>query len=426
MFTLDWLMVGFDYGKSAETRGRDLEMKFSLAAMAAVSVVALNATHAVAQSGREDGIPAGSFVLKPSVEFGIRYDDNIAQENVQAEDDIILAVSPTVKAVSDWRRHRLEIDTGVTVDRFVDNTADNSIDARFGVKGRVDVTRATKIDGLISYRRGHDNRGDDVAANQAEPTKHDTFRSQIIVRTQPNRLSLSGGGGVSYFNAHDADAVNNDDDRDVIRYSGQARVGYRVQRTWEAFVAGNVERLDYVDAVDDAGINRDATGYAARVGAAYFPSSQLRVSLAAGYLTRSFDDPALSDIDGLDFRGSVDWELPNRLTNLKLTAGRRIAEATDADAGARLVTSASLKATHNLARTWELEARAGYANLQDEGGAGATDDDDYSAGASIDYVFHPRIKLGLTYDHKRRNSSDAGEDYTNNVLGLRLRIGYLN
>lgn len=400
-------------------------MKYALVAMATLSAIALSGTHVVAQTGREDGIPAASFILKPSIQFGIRYDDNIALEGAQEEDDIVLSVAPTMKAVSNWSRHRLEIDTGLTVDRFVDNTADNSIDARFGVRGRVDVTRATKIDTLVSYRRGHDNRGDDVVANQAEPTKHDTFRSRIIVRTQPNRLSLSGGGGVTYFNAHDADAINNDDDRDAIRYSGEARVGYRLQRIWEAFVAGNVERLDYVDAVDDNGLNRDATGYAARVGAAYFPSSQLRVSLAAGYLTRSFDDPALNDIDGLDFRGSVNWELPNRLTKLELTAGRSIAESTDADAGARLVTSASFKATHSLARTWDLEARARYANLQDDGGAGATDDDDYSAGASVDYIFHPRIKLGLTYDHKRRNSSDVGGDYSSNVLGLRLRIGYL-
>lgn len=414
------------FGKSAAVRGRDLKMKYTLVAMATMSAIALSGTHVVAQTGRDDGIPAGSFVLKPSVLFGIRYDDNIALEGAQEEDDIILSIAPTMKAVSNWNRHRLEIDAGLTADRFVDNTADNSIDARFGARGRIDVTRATKIDALVSYRRGHDNRGDDVAANQAEPTKHDTFRSQIIVRTQPNRLSLSGGGGVAYFNAHDADAINNDDDRDLIRYTGQARVGYRLQRTWEAFVAGNVERVDYVDAVDDSGINRDATGYAARVGAVYFPSSQLRVSLAAGYLTRSFDDPTLNDIDGLDFRGSVDWELPNRLTNLNLNAGRRIDESTSADTGARLVTFASLKATHSLARTWELEARARYANLQDEGGAGATDDDDYSAGLSVDYVFHPRIKLGLTYDHKRRNSSDVNEDYSSNVLGMRLRIGYLN
>lgn len=402
-------------------------MKSSYAVMLAVSAVVLGAAEAAAQSAREDGISAGSFVLKPKIEFGVRYDDNIAlEDDGQEADDIIMSVAPSLRAVSDWNRHRLEIDSGVTLDRFADSTADDSLDARFRVNGRVDVTRATKIDTRVSYLRGHDNRGDDVAAVQAEPTKTDTFRSEVIVRTRPNRLSLSGGGSFTYFNAHDSDAINNDDDRDLLRFGGQARIGYRVQRTWEAFIAGNVERVDYVDAIDDNGLNRDATGYAARVGASYFPSSQLKVSLAAGYLMRSFDDPTLNDIDGLDFRGSVDWLLPNRLTNLTLTAGRSIAESTAADAGARLVTSASFKATHNLARTWQLEARAAYANLQDEGGNGVTDDDDYSAGISVDYIFHPRISLGLTYDYKRRNSSDVGGDYSNNVLGLRLKVGYLN
>lgn len=400
-------------------------MKFPIAILATVSVAAMTVSQASAQSGREDGIPAGSFVLKPKIEFGIRYDDNIAlEDDGQEADDIIMSVAPSLKAVSDWNRHRLEIDTGVTADRYVDNTADNSFDARFGARGRLDVTRATKVNARLSYQRGHDNRGDDNVQVQTEPTKFDRYVSEIIVRTQPNRLSLSGGGGVTFFDAHDGDV--NEDDRDVVTYKGQARVAYRVQRTWEAFVAGNVERLDYVDAVDDVGLNRDATGYAVRAGAAYFPSSQLRVSLAAGYLTRSFDDPALNDIDGLDYRASVTWELPNRLTNLNLSASRSIAESQDADAGARLVSSVGLTATHSLARTWELEGRVRYANLQDEGSNGTTDDNDYSVGASVDYIFHPRIKLGLTYDHKRRDSSDVGGDYTNNVLGLRLRIGYLN
>ncbi|WP_416898602.1 MAG: outer membrane beta-barrel protein [Minwuia sp.] len=403
-------------------------MKTPWAVLTAAGLAMVSANPAWSQSsGRDDGILAGSFLLKPSLEVGARYDDNIAQEDRgQEETDIIMSVAPTLKAESTWRRHSLKIDSGITADRYLDNTADNSLDARFVTNGRIDVTRATKIDTIVSYRRGHDNRGDDNTGVQAEPTKFDRYRGEVIVRSRPNRLSVSGGGGVLYANFHDADAVNNDDDRDVINYHGRARVAYGVQRHIDAFVTGRVDRFDYVDAVDDAGFDRDSTGYAVRAGLAYFPSAQLRVSAAAGYLMRTFDDPGLGDVDGIDFSGSVNWELPNRLTNINLTAGRSVSESQDADASARLVTSFSAKVTHDLARTWELEGRARYANLQDEGGAGATDDDDYSAGASIDYVFHPRVKLGATYDYKHRSSSDAGEDYSQNVFGVRLRIGFLD
>ncbi|ANK80022.1 MAG: hypothetical protein TEF_03890 [Rhizobiales bacterium NRL2] len=395
---------------------------------AATLVAALAAGQVAAQSGgsREEGIPVGTFVLKPSVELGARYDDNIAlEDNGQEEEDFILSVAPTMKAVSTWRRHKLAIDAGLRADRYLDNTADNSLDARLGANGTVDVTRATKIDGLVSYRRGHDNRGDDNVAVNDETTKFDRYRSKILVRSRPNRLGVQGGGGVTYANFHDTDVENNDD-RDVVIYDGEARLSYGVQRHIRAFVEGNVNRLDYVDAVDDNGFNRDATGYAARVGASYFPSSQLQVSFGVGYLTRTFDDPALDDVSGLDFKGSVNWELPNRLTNLRLSTGRSIAESTDADAGARLVTSVSLDATHDLARTWELFGNLRYAHLTDEAAAGATEDNDYSAGVGVDYVFNPRVKLGLTYDYKRRDSSDVGGDYSNNVIGLRLKVGYLN
>lgn len=402
-------------------------MKITYAILVAAGAIAAGG-HAVAQSAaeRDDGIVAGTFVLKPSVDLGIRYDDNIAlEDDGQEESDIIMSVAPTLKAVSTWRRHKLEIDSGLRANRYLDNEADNSLDARLGANGTVDVTRATKIDGLLSYRRGHDNRGDDNVAVQDEPTKFDRYQSKLLVRSRPNRLSVQGGGGLTYTNYHDTDVFNNDD-RDVLVYDGEARVAYRVQRHISGFVEGNLSRHDYVDAVDDNGINRDSTGYAARVGAAYFPSSQLRVSFGVGYLVREFDDPALDEIDGLDFKGSVNWDLPNRLTRLTLNTGRSVVESTDADAGARLLTSVSLNATHSLARTWELFGNLRYAHLSDEAAAGATEDNDYSAGVGVDYVFNRYVKFGLTYDYKQRDSSDVAGDYSNNVFGLRLRIGYLN
>lgn len=395
----------------------------------AVPLTALCVTQAAAQSasGRGDGIAAGGFLLKPSIEFGARFDDNIAQEDGgQETDDIVLSVAPALKAESTWRRHKLVIDAGVTADRHIDNTADDTVDAQFGVKGRMDVTRATKVDALVSYDRGHDNRGDDNTGIQAEPTKFDRFKSEVTVRTRPNRLSLSAGAGLLYSNYHDADAINNDDDRDVLVYTGKGRVAYGVQRHLDLFVAGNVSHFDYVDAVDDSGFNRDSTGYSAKAGVAYHPSSQLRVSIGVGYLNRTFDDPNLGDVSGLDVDGSVNWALPNRLTNLNLTVSRSVAESQDADAAARLVSAVSFGATHNLGRRVTLEAKARYANLTDEGGAGNTDDNDYSVGLGASYKFSKRVRLGVGYDYKRRSSSDANGDYSQNVVGLRLKVGFLD
>jgi len=400
-------------------------VKKLLGSVAIAPLVLAIGTVAAAAQDRPEGIRAGAFYLMPSIEGSVRYDDNIFLETGGlADSDIIMNVSPNLIIRSARRVHLLELDTGVSADFHADNGSDDTLDAHARLRGRYDISKRSSVRAGVSVERAHDNRGDDNTALQEEPTRRNVYRGEVGARTKPNRMSFSINGDVQVEDYEDADNNNNDDDRDVTIYGVGGRVGYEARKAYTVFIEGRYDIRDFNDAVDDGGIQRGSDGYRVRVGLAYRPTPKTSAEFGVGYLSRSFDEPTFGDVDGLDAKIGVKWELPNRNSTLGVKLSRTVAEATDIDVAGRLTTTFDVTLTHKFRSKWTAEGKLGYTNAEEDGGAGNKDDDTYRAGISADYNFTRRVRAGAFYRYERKVSNEVDQGHLNNVVGVRLRIGY--
>ena len=103
------------------------------------------------------GLRAGGFLLFPSIESGVRYEDNIYREEAGEDEDFVFFVHPGIRAVSRWSNHEVVLDAGVEADFFDSHEDENSTDWFVTAAGRLDVTRDANVyrgPGLAEAARG--------------------------------------------------------------------------------------------------------------------------------------------------------------------------------------------------------------------------------------------------------------------------------
>lgn len=404
-------------------------MKQTVSSLAALSVsaAALFVT-STASAAPGEGIRMGSFIVAPTIEVEQRFDDNIFIEAQGKDSDTITRVNPEVEVRSDWNRHSLSFDAGIDADFYWENSSDNSIDFNVGTKGEIDITRDIQLRLGARYDRTHSNRGaDDVNNAAANPLVQNAYSADAEVHAQFNRIGVTAGGDVTFRDYDDVDAVAgganiNEDDRDRVETGVDLRLGFEARKGYEIFVFGRADQRNFNDAVDDDGRNRDSDGYRLRAGVAFKPSRKLNASISAGVLGRNFDDPNFGDVNAFDFAASLDWDLPNNLTNLTLSVTRNVSDATDLDVAGRLTTLAKLEANHALTRAIELNGVLGYLRTEEEGNAGTRDNDTYGIGLGAKYNFNRRFDLGARYEYKHRVSNEVGGGYVSNTVFLRANF----
>ncbi|MCG8574770.1 MAG: outer membrane beta-barrel protein [Flavobacteriales bacterium] len=403
-------------------------MKHLISASAALSVSAaalLVASAATAAPG--EGVRMGSFIVAPSIDVVQRFDDNIFQEDANKTSDTITQIKPEVTVRSDWNRHSLEFLAGVDADLYWDSSNDNSFNGDAEINGEIDISRDVQLRLGLDYERRHDDRGSDNVNGLAEEVViQNKYGARAELEAKFNRFRAQVGGQITFNDFEDTDLVgggtSNEDDRDATSTTGHLELGFQARKGYEIFVRGEINKRDFNDNIDDVGIARGSDAYRVRGGVNFKPSRKLDASVSIGYLHRSFDEATFDDIDALDFAASVDWDLPNNISNIGLTVTRRVAESTDNDVAGRLTTTADLDFRHALTRSIELRSKLGYVRSEEEGGTGTRDNDTYNVGVGAYYNFNRRMTVGATYDYNRRVSNEVNEGFVQNVLAVRAKF----
>jgi hypothetical protein len=377
------------------------------------------------------GVRAGGFVVLPSLRLDGAYNDNIFSTNTNEQSDLIATASPTLVLQSDWGNHMLRLQGGADIGRYLDNDAEDFEDYDFNARGRVDVTRRTKIRGGVGYRQEHVRRSspDDVAG--VEPTIYDVLSANIEGSQTFNRLTVSAGGAINRFDYDDVAAAGgitiNNDDRDRDNIEGNVKVAYEVTPRYQAFVRGAYNVRNYESAVDDNGVNRDSDGYEVVVGVSLDFGGITFGDFYAGYRAQDYDDPRLNTASGPVVGADVTWNV-TPLTTVVGSVSRVIRESTtrDATTGAfasgRFFTTVGVTVDHELKRNVLLAANAS-ASQDDFEGINRTDEI-YRAGVGAKYLLNRYASVGGEYRFRMRNSDVGGGDFTENQVLLRVLVQY--
>jgi hypothetical protein len=364
------------------------------------------------------GIRAGNFLIFPELFVGETYDDNIFATSSGETDDFITVISPEVRAVSNFVRHRLGVTVGADIGLYLDESDENYEDYFGAVDGRLDIRRSTFLDARAGIGHFHEDRDDPEEAGGSEPTEYDRYDGELALNHTFNRLFTRLTGRVAVFDYDDVPSpfgTIDQDDRDRTDYDALLRVGYLVSPRFNVFTEGRYTIEDRDQDVDDQGFERDSDGWEVRAGAGIDLTAVLFGEAYVGYRSESFDEPTFDDVDGVSFGVDLTWN-PTTLTTLVLSGSSDIEATTQAGAAGNFQSNIGLSVDHELLRNLLVGGRFGY-ERDDFDGIDRVDDT-FALGASVTYLINRYLSVEGAYLFTDRSSDIDAVEYSRNRITL--------
>jgi hypothetical protein len=369
------------------------------------------------------GVPLGAFRLFPTLDLRFNTSNNVFQTETANEGDVNLEVAPAFKLASEWSQHAVEVFARLNAFRYADHSSENLTDWAVGADGRLDIQRGSAAFAGVSHARSHEGRSSpNSPGNIAEPVRFSQFHAHGSVAIQPNRLRASLGGEFDRY-SYDATPLNgggflSNRDRDRDEYRLRARVSLEVSEGYLAFFeAGHDERL-FDTAVDRTGVNRDSSGSSVNGGVEFKLVEFLQGEVFVGYLDRQFGAP-LQDFSGLNYGSTLKWS-PTPLTTVHLSAARVLSETTVAGSSVIEDDTFGIGVDHELRRNVILQANVTHT---DSSFVGIARDDSHIGGrVGATYLIDDNLSATAGYEHRERDSSAPGEDFSEDKFDVGLRF----
>lgn len=284
------------------------------------------------------GIRSGTFVIRPTLESGIRYgsnpDDPTCDCNTtQAETAV------TVRAESDWIRHNLNMEMRGTADKPFSDPSGYAPEFNGGFRiaadGRLDISVSDTATFAASAESGREVLSSGASTGYASRSMQTALRAAAGYSHDAGPIGLSINGQVVHTSYGDAVTLAGvsvpQDDRDNLNASLTLRGTYELSGAISPFAEVEVGRRLYDNKFDASGIEQSATRYSLRAGAEFNQGDKLSGELAAGWFIENPDDASLEDVSGLDLRATFNWS-PVRDTTVTVIASTAIDGASSASA----------------------------------------------------------------------------------------------
>ncbi len=308
------------------------------------------------------GITAGAFTLRPTLEQGIRWTNN-SDNSATGAAALISETNLRLRAQSNWLRHRLNLEASAGFRKSV--SGEDVSEPAFGLSAdlQLDVSTVVQLNARASWDRSTESATAPVLIpGPFTRPDLDTLRASLGATYDPGLIGLTATGQVtrqSYGDATDSSGISvPQDDRNNTFASLTLRGSYDLSPVLTPFVEVEAGRRLYDNEIDSNGLARSANRYGARVGVAANLGEKLSGEFAAGWLTEDIDDVTLSDVSGLDLRGTMNWS-PQRGTNVALTLATAVEGSTLSTSSGSVLYSANANLTHALRDNLEASLALG-------------------------------------------------------------------
>ncbi|MEL6225490.1 MAG: outer membrane beta-barrel protein [Pseudomonadota bacterium] len=398
------------------------------------------------------GIRAGSFVILPSITTGVLYDSNVFQSS-PAEKDVAFELVPTVRVVSNWNVHAVELGASGVFSKFNEFDSEDAREYTLEARGRLDITRRTNIEGYLGRFVTQENRSDldadpalaatgtgigtvtgtttgtgttGVTIPVASTDRADVTTSvaALTLNHRFNRLRLQLRGSVTEEDTSDtSDGVGNvivNDDRDELETEGAVRTSWEFKPTLFAFaeVALNHRTVDAVSGED--GFSRDSRGERYRVGLSFGNADQvLRGEFSIGYGEQRPDAPELQTLRGVIIDANLGWRM-NALTSVLLTLNTEFDTTTAADTPGSIARTAGVQIRHAFREN--VIANAGVAYTWERFEGINLDERELRLNTGLEYFMNRNTAWIASWTYTNFDSDAPGRDYEDNELRLGLRL----
>lgn len=370
------------------------------------------------------GFHAGAFLLKPSVEVSTGYDDNPFRVQ-NGPGSVFTTLKSQLNAKSEWSRHEVSLDLRGSYTTYENVDHNDRPDAEAILRGRIDVTRDTRIEleeraGLTTQAAG---TPDSVTGAKRPPLIY-TFGSSAGVVQQFNRFEVGLYGSAERISYQDAELIGGGSldlsDSNYNTYATRLRGSYEFTPGMKPFVEVGIDTREFDHRFNSFGVQQGSDGFKGRAGVAFDRPEIIKGEAAVGYISRTYNDPTLRDISGLLVDSSLVWKV-TPLTKVTLNVNTSIGESTTTGAAGIFTREGKLTVDHAF-RRWLIGSVFASYGRDDYRGANRLDDR-MTYGAALTYSLSRTLALRGELRQERLRSNVSDQDYTANVamVGLRLQ-----
>lgn len=352
------------------------------------------------------GIQRGAFIFTPRMTADLEFNDNIYATATNEQSDTIAVLNPTLNIASTWSRHYLSANASVTRREYFDFSDESVTDFSLGVDGGIDIGMGWTAGLGAGYDSLHEPRTSAGAAGRAaEPISYDTSSVYASLVREVGRTRFTGSAAYDTYDYDDAPLIGggvaDQDGRDRNEILGEFRGDYAISPDTAVFGRIRYINQEYTSTTA-GGTTRDQDGYTLDVGANFDLSNLVRGEVGIGYLTRSFDDPAFDDVNGLSVDGQVEWFI-TPLTTITAFASRGLQPAAVANSPAFISTAYGARVDHELRRNVILSA--GFDLGEDDYEGIDRTDDRSNITLSGTYLLNRYVGVSLDFVNTQQDSS---------------------
>jgi hypothetical protein len=372
-----------------------------------------------------EGLPAGPFLLYPTLAADLSSDDNIHRTAQNAVGDLFWTVSPRLDLKSQWSQDVLQLYAQLDNYRYDNHDTEDRTNWIAGGRGNAAVADGTVVDFAASYLGTHESRSSpDISSQALNPTAYTQLHADAAILNQPGPLGLSAGVN---FDRYDYDPTNligggmlDNADRDANLVEMFGKASYAFGPGSSAFVRTSYNTRAYDLRFDNNGYDHSSNGYRVDTGVQMMFTPLIKGTIYAGYLQQNFNTP-LNDVNGLDFGAQIDW-YATELVTVHFTAARTLTDTTIAGASSEDERSGQLSLDYELLRNLILQGNAGYEDDIFDGTP--RQDHILTAGLGAKYLIDRHINLYADYTHAERNSNAVGNDFADNLVTAGIKFQY--
>ena len=360
------------------------------------------------------------YEFSPDLNIGYQYDDNIyATETGELSDSVLLA-SAAATAQSKWERHAIKANAGAALARYAQYDAENTTDYWASASGRLDLADGGNLFATLGYTRDHEARGSIESVSGDEPTAYSKRSFNAGMRSAPDTFAMTvalNGDLYDYQNTPAAGGEIFNDDRDRLQSALGARVSYQWRADAQLLAQVTYDHRNYDLAVDDAGYQRDSSGYRVAGGISTRAGERFNLEMLVGYLTQTYDDPRFDKVSEPDFSAKLRWYV-NPDAHLGVTVDRTLEETTVPGSSGYLYTQYGLRWNQRMtsvlfAKAWGSLGVAEYQQV-------AIEDDYRDLGVGLGHPLAKGVLLNADYRLLSRDSNQLGEDFDRNQFSFYL------
>lgn len=369
------------------------------------------------------GIRAGTFILRPSVEQGVTFTDNVNYSSTPAQ-AILSETTLRLNAISEFGG-----DSTALGGYGIFRKSVSGEEYEYGEGGlNADLVRRLADDYSVKGSLAYAMRPElfsspvEVTGAATRPIQQ-TLNATAGVAKDVGKLRLGITAGVDreWYGDADVEGVGpvSQEDRNSTLATVTLRGGYEISPALRPFVEVQVGRRVYDLEQDVAGYERSANHYAANAGVELNLDEKLSGEVSAGYVQEELDDARLGSIGGLNLAGQLNWS-PERGTIVGLSGSTEIEGTTDVASAGSLLYSGRLSIERNIRANLTANANLGlaYRDYQSTGDS----DTIYSAEAGGTWWLNRYTGITGRARHETMKSTLPNRDTSTNSVFLGLRL----